>query len=101
MIRCGFTLGNRLLGDDYQLHSQKPLKKEFLTETVDFADRKTSNTFYHAYNIIYNKLDKSNGLVFRSGPVKKPLTINGCLFGRNKGGYQIKKISIITLTRMS
>ncbi len=79
-----FYLSNQQSGDRYQLSSQKPLKKEFLTETVDFADRKTSNTFYHADTIIYNKLDKSNGLVFMTDPIKKPLTVNGCFLGEIK-----------------
>ena len=77
-----FYLSNQQSGDHYILSNQKPLKKEFLTETVDFADRKTSNTFYHADTIIYNKLDKSNGLVFMSDPLKKSLTINGCFLGK-------------------
>ncbi|HEY4324631.1 MAG TPA: CocE/NonD family hydrolase [Mucilaginibacter sp.] len=79
-----FYLSNVRSGDHYVLNSQKPVKNEFLTKTVDFADRKTSNTFYHADTIIYDKLDTSNGLSFISEPVKKETSINGCFFGEIK-----------------
>lgn len=85
-----FYLSNQHSGDHYLLSSQKPLRKEYIPERVDFSDRKTSNTYYHADTIIYNKLDISNGLSFVSEPVKNPVTINGCFFGEIKAAINKK-----------
>jgi putative CocE/NonD family hydrolase len=79
-----FYLSQKPSGDDHELTSQKPKKKAFFTENINFADRKTSNTFDHTDTIIRSKLDKSNGLVFISDPVKKSFTINGSFFGGMK-----------------
>ncbi|HEY2581121.1 MAG TPA: CocE/NonD family hydrolase [Mucilaginibacter sp.] len=85
-----FYLSNVRSGDHYILSSQKQVKSGFLTETVDFADRKTSNTFYHVDTIVYNKLDTSNGLSFISEPLNKPMSINGCFFGETKAAINKK-----------
>jgi len=76
-----FYLNTQRSEDHYVLSENRPVKNEFIAQTEDMADRKTSNTFYHAYRIIYDTLDKSNGLVFISDPVKKSININGCFLG--------------------
>lgn len=76
--------------DNHSLNMKKPVTKSFLKEKVDFADRKTSNTFYHADTIINNKLDSSNGFSFVSDPVKKPMSINGCFLGEIRAAINKK-----------
>jgi putative CocE/NonD family hydrolase len=77
-----FYLNDQPLGDHYLLSQKKSTKKRFIAQKEYMADRKTFNTFYHPDTIIYNKLDRSNGLVFVSDPVKSSVDINGCFLGK-------------------
>lgn len=69
-----FYLNNELLDEE------KPEKKSFLKQTIDFKDRETQNVYYTP-NIVFDTLDVSNGLVFYSKVFKKEFIINGSFTG--------------------
>jgi len=66
--------------DNKTLCVQKPKRKGFEIQTVDFKDRETQNNYYTP-DIIFNTLDVSNGLTFKTEPFEKELSINGSFFG--------------------
>ena len=71
-------------GDKYQLSDQKPSQLAFLNQTVDFADRKTSNFNYYPFPIVGKKQDFSNGFAFISKPFDEPVEISGTFSGEIK-----------------
>ncbi|HTK82453.1 MAG TPA: CocE/NonD family hydrolase [Bacteroidota bacterium] len=71
-------------GEHYELAKDKPAKSGFLEQTVDFADRKTSNNDYYPDQIIGKKPDLSNGYSFISEPFDAPVSINGTFSGEIK-----------------
>jgi uncharacterized protein len=81
-------------GDHYQLSRQKPSKPEFLEQTVDFADRKTSNNDYYPDLIVGKKPDLSNGFTFISEPFDEPVSINGTFSGEIKAIINKKDMDI-------
>ena len=81
-------------GDYYQLSRQKPSKPGFLEQTVDFADRKTSNNDYYPDLIVGKKPDLSNGFAFISEPFDEPLSINGTFLGEIKAIINKKDMDI-------
>lgn len=68
----------------FSLNSKKPIKKGFLSQEVDFADRENSNNDYYPDPIIRNEIDTSNGFNFISEPLKEPMLINGSFLGEIK-----------------
>jgi len=66
--------------DDKSLIAQKPKKKRFEKQIVDFKDRETQNNYYTP-EIIFDTLDASNGLVFTTESFQKEFTINGSFTG--------------------
>jgi uncharacterized protein len=66
--------------DHKTLVNQKPKKKEFELQTVDFKDRTNQNNYYTP-EIIFDTLDASNGLIFSSNPFENDLFINGSFIG--------------------
>lgn len=56
-------------------------KNTYLIQTVDFADRTTSNNDYYPDPIEKDEINKNNGFVFMSDPVKKSMIINGSFLG--------------------
>lgn len=81
-------------GDNYQLSRQKPSKPGFLEQTVDFADRKTSNNDYYPAPIVGKKPDLSNGFAFISEPFNEPVSINGTFWGEIKAVINKKDMDI-------
>lgn len=77
----------------YQLKREKPSKPEFLIQTVDFADRKTTNNDYYPYLIIGKQPDLS-GFVFVSEPFNEPVSINGTFAGEIKAAINKKDIDV-------
>ena len=71
-------------GDHYLLSRQKPSQPGFLEQTVDFADRKTSNNDYYPDLIVGKKPDLSNGYAFISEPFDEQVSINGTFLGEIK-----------------
>ena len=80
--------------DHYQLSRQKPTKAGFLEQTVDFADRKTSNNDYYPAPIVGKKPDLSNGFTFISEPFDEPVSINGTFWGEMKAIINKKDMDI-------
>ncbi len=80
-------------GDYYQLKSEKPSKPGFLEQTVDFADRKTTNNDYYHYLIIGKQPDTS-GYVFISEPFDEPISINGTFLGEIKAAINKKDMDV-------
>lgn len=66
--------------DKKSLTSSKPKKKEFQKQSIDFSDRESQNNYFTP-TIIFDTLDKSNGLVFSTEPFQKEFTINGSFSG--------------------
>lgn len=66
--------------DHNTLVNEKPKKKEYELQTVDFKDRTNQNNYYTP-EIIFDTLDASNGLIFSSKPFEKDLSINGSFMG--------------------
>jgi putative CocE/NonD family hydrolase len=81
------------LGDYYQLNKQKPSKTGFLEQTVDFADRKTTNNDYYPYLIVGKQPDLS-GFIFISEPFNEPVAINGTFLGEIKAAINKKDMDI-------
>jgi predicted acyl esterase len=69
-------------GDKYQLSNTKPAKPGFLNQTVDFADRKTTNNDYYPDLVVGKKPDLSNGFAFISEPFDTSVEISGIFSGQ-------------------
>ncbi len=62
------------------LATKKARKGKFEIQIVDFKDRESQNNFYTP-EIIFDTLDVSGGLVFKSRPFEKDFSINGSFIG--------------------
>ncbi len=65
----------------YRLSPQRPEQTKYLTQSVDFKDRKDSNNDYYPDPIIRQKIDDSNGFIFVSDPLKEDVIVNGSFEG--------------------
>lgn len=86
-MRNGFLtmyLTNNKSGKFFSLNTKKPVKKGFLSQEVDFADRENSNNDYYPDPIIRKEIDTSNGFNFISEPLKEAMLINGSFLGEIK-----------------
>jgi uncharacterized protein len=83
-------LDNDLLNTGYRLSDLKPVKKGFLAQQVDFADRTTINNYNHENQIMYDSLDASHGIVFVSDPMKNEISISGAFSGKLKASIDKK-----------
>ncbi|MBN1968430.1 MAG: CocE/NonD family hydrolase [Candidatus Delongbacteria bacterium] len=66
--------------DHTTLASQKPKKKAFANQTVNFKDRESQNNYFTP-QIIFDTLDASNGLIFKSQTFEYDFSMNGSFFG--------------------
>lgn len=66
--------------DKTMLVTQKPKTKGFEKQTVDFNDRESQNNYYTP-QIIFDTLDASNGLIFKTQSFESDFSINGSFFG--------------------
>lgn len=65
------------------LSPRKPASVQFISQTVDFADRTTTNgNDYYPYPILGAKPNLSRGLTFLSARFAKPVEIDGFFTGR-------------------
>ena len=62
------------------LSDQKPKTKGFEMQTIDFKDREGQNNYYTP-EIIFDTLDTSNGLTFKTLPFEKDFSMNGSFTG--------------------
>jgi putative CocE/NonD family hydrolase len=68
----------------YALSDEKPLSTNFLSQMVDFSDRKTVNNDYYPDPIIREEIDLSNGFNFISEPLEESIIVNGSFSGELK-----------------
>lgn len=66
--------------DKTMLVPQKPKKEGFEKQTLDFKDRESQNNYYTP-QIIFDTLDASNGLIFKTQSFESDFSINGSFFG--------------------
>lgn len=66
--------------DQQALKTQQSHKNGFARQTVDFRDRESQNNYFTP-EIIFDTLDASNGLVFRSEPFEEDFLMNGSFTG--------------------
>jgi predicted acyl esterase len=81
-------------GAYYSLRKQRQRNARAIRQTVDLADRKSSNNDYYPYPIIRDSLDRSNGLFFISEPLEQPLTITGSFEGILRASINKKDMDI-------
>ena len=68
-------------GDSHQLATTKPARAGQVEQTVDFADRTTSNNDYYPDPAISSSLDRANGLAYTSEPFPEAVEVNGMFSG--------------------
>ncbi|HTA40189.1 MAG TPA: CocE/NonD family hydrolase, partial [Candidatus Acidoferrales bacterium] len=67
----------------HALSTRAPLRPSFMTQTVNFADRKTANgDDYYPFPILGAKPNLSRGLVFQTAPLSRDAEIDGFFTGR-------------------
>jgi putative CocE/NonD family hydrolase len=66
--------------DQNTLSVQKPKTKGFEKQTIDFKDREGQNNYYTP-EIVFDTLDTSNGLTFKTLPFEKDFSMNGSFTG--------------------
>jgi len=66
--------------DNKALVAQKPKRKRFEKQIVDFKDRENQNNYFTP-EIIFDTLDLSNGQTFTSKPFENDFSINGSFTG--------------------
>lgn len=89
-----FYLTDALHGNNYTLSQQPPRKPGTIQQTVDLADRSSSNNNYYPYPIIRDSLDRSNGLFFISEPLDQPLVVTGSFEGRLRASINKRDMDI-------
>lgn len=80
--------------DKYLLSKSRPLTSNDLEQTVDLADRKTSNNDSYPYVIIGKKPDLSSGFAFVTEPFEQPVEISGSFSGEIKAIINKKDMDI-------
>jgi uncharacterized protein len=74
-------LSNVKAGEHHALSDAKPAKAGHLSQTVDLADRKTTQNDYYPFPIVGKKPDFSTGFTFVSEPFDAPLSVEGAMEG--------------------
>ncbi|WP_026995212.1 CocE/NonD family hydrolase [Flectobacillus major] len=87
-------LTNSPSGKFYSANTQKPRKKAFLQQEVDFADREKSNNDYYPDPIVRKEIDTSSGFNFISAPLTEDLLVNGSFLGEIKASINKKDMDI-------
>jgi uncharacterized protein len=88
-------LTDKKAGDYYLLAKEKPSHSGFLSQEVNFADRKTTNNNdYYPNPIVGSKPDLSNGFAFISEPFDGPIEISGTFSGEIKAVINKKDMDI-------
>ncbi|MDA6072681.1 CocE/NonD family hydrolase [Flavobacterium sp. AC] len=91
-------LTDKKSGKFYALKDKKPIKKKYLYQEVDFANREIQNNDYYPDPIIRKEIDTTNGYVFISERLKEPILVNGSFLGEIKASINKKDMDIgITL----
>jgi uncharacterized protein len=64
----------------HRLSQARPEKSRYLTQAVDFADRKSTNNLYPTARLS-DRINTEGALSFISDPIAKPLSVNGQISG--------------------
>ncbi|WP_239652609.1 CocE/NonD family hydrolase [Pseudoalteromonas piscicida] len=87
-------LSNQKVSDKYELVSEKPDDKVFLTQEVNFADRTTTNNDYYPYPIIGKKPDIASGYTFISKPFEESVEVSGNFSGEIKASINKRDMDV-------
>lgn len=79
--------------DNQTLSEKKPKKIAVSTQVVDFKDRENQNNFYTP-NIVFDSLDASNGLLYKSNPFDREFIVNGSFEGTLRATINKKDLDI-------
>ncbi|TDQ10921.1 hypothetical protein ATK78_0029 [Pedobacter metabolipauper] len=82
------------LHSDFSLSDKRPVKSGSIEQTIDLADRNTSNNDYYPDPIGKKELNRDNGLFFISKPFDRPVSINGMFSGVLKASINKKDMDI-------
>jgi putative CocE/NonD family hydrolase len=83
------------VGPHHLLSRNKPSSSEFLEQTVDLSDRKTStNGYYYPSPIIIEKLDPGGGFTYVSEPFDAPVSVSGIITGEIKAAINKKDFDV-------
>ncbi|WP_370897739.1 CocE/NonD family hydrolase [Chryseobacterium gossypii] len=77
-----FYLSPNIKDAHYFLDPQLSGKDTCLIQTVDFADRETSNNDYYPDPLEKDEINENNGFVFISDPLKQAMIVNGSFSGK-------------------
>lgn len=66
------------------LSAQKPLQHAFATTMIDFADRKTMNSYYYGFRLIWEDLHSGGGVMYKTAPLSEEVEFTGCFSGQLK-----------------
>jgi uncharacterized protein len=89
-----FFLSEQKQSKRFQLSSTKPKKQGFVSQKVNFADRKSENGGFYPSPIIQEKLDVANGIMYVSEPLNENVEINGAFDGQLKISVNKKDVDI-------
>ena len=76
-----FFLTNAVSDGHYLLSEQPPEERSGISQSVDFADRTTSDAGYYPYSILNQEPDLATGLVFTSEPLAQAVEVSGGFSG--------------------
>jgi putative CocE/NonD family hydrolase len=78
-----FYLSEEKVGETYQLQSTKGNPNNYISQVIDFSDRKKLHKHYDFQNskIVDTILKTNNGLVFKTAPFEQDIEINGSFSG--------------------
>lgn len=68
-------------GPSYLLSESKPVGDEFITQTVNLADRSDADKPHPGGGVLDMDVDTTNGLTFVSEPITKPFEMSGLFTG--------------------
>jgi len=82
-------------GNFYTASSKQPNQKEYLSQTVDFANRNSNNNSdYYPDPLMKKELDTTSGFSFISEPLKESVIVNGSFLGEIKASINKKDMDL-------
>ncbi len=89
-----FFLSEQKKNKNLQLSSKKAKKNGFVSQKVNFADRKSENGGFYPNPIIQKKLDTANGIMYVSEPFSESIEVSGAFEGLLKISINKKDVDI-------
>jgi uncharacterized protein len=78
--------------NDGILNLKKPLKNGYSGMQVDFTDRTSMNSYYYAFQLIWDSLFNGGGVMYKSKPFVNDVEFTGCFTGEMKVSINKKDI---------